>query len=84
MFMFTFIAADSAELFGRGRYLLLAVSSVVNASELPGCDYTVDYTVNSSWLSDDVSLHSSGNSSIFSDSTASNSTLPDSPVYELR
>jgi len=82
LFTFTFI---TAELFGRGHYLLLAVSSVVNASECPSCDYTVDYTANSSWLSGDLSLHSTTtNSSLFTDSTACNSTLPDSPVYELR
>jgi len=78
-------AADAEELFRHGHRLLVAVSNTVSVKELSGCGYTIDHTINSSSLPDDVSLPSTtAETSVSSDSSACSSLSPDSPVYELR
>lgn len=78
-------AADAEELFSRGHRLLVAVSSTVDVKELSRCCYTIDHTINSSSLPDDVSLPSTTvETSVSSDSSACSSLSTDSTVYELR
>ena len=79
-------AVDAEELFRRGRRLL--VSSAVGDGEFSDAVYTIDYTVDSALMHDDLSLTSTTGTvetSLYSDSSSACSSVPsDSPDYEIR